>query len=44
MIFAVVDAPPFRFGGGELFLVALTAAIIFSILGPRLYRDLRRSR
>ena len=40
MILSLVDAPPFRFGGGELFLVGLTSAIIFAILGPRLLRDL----
>lgn len=32
---------PFEFGGPELFLVLLTSAIIFGILGPRLLRDMR---
>lgn len=44
MILAITDALPFRFGWPELALVALSTAIIFFILGPRLYRDLRRRR
>lgn len=35
---------PFVFGGGELFLVLLTSAIIFAILGPRMLRDLKKAR
>lgn len=35
---------PFVFGGPELFLVLLTSAIIFGILGPRLWREITRGR
>ena len=42
---AVAVVPvPFEFGAPELFLVALASAIIFAILGPRMWRDIKRAR
>lgn len=35
---------PFVFGVGEAVMVALATVIIFAILGPRMLRDIRRSR
>lgn len=35
---------PFRFGVGEAGMVVLATLIIFAILGPRMLRDIRRSR
>ena len=37
----MVQAVPLQIGGPELGLVALASVIIFAILGPRLWRDLR---
>jgi len=37
----MVHAVPLHIGGPELGLVALASAIIFAILGPRLWRDMR---
>ena len=37
----MVHAVPLHVGGPELALVALASAIIFAILGPRLWRDVR---
>ena len=37
----MVQSVPVHVGGPELALVALASAIIFLILGPRLWRDLR---
>jgi hypothetical protein len=34
--------PPVDLGPGEWFMVGLATAIIFAILGPRLWRDLSR--
>lgn len=44
MIPLAVDQVPFVFGAPELFLVALASAIIFAILGPRMWRDITKSR
>lgn len=38
------ETVPFVFGLPELGMVALASLIIFAILGPRMLRDLRRSR
>jgi hypothetical protein len=37
----MVQAVPVHVGGPELALVALASFIIFAILGPRLWRDVR---
>lgn len=39
-----VERVPFVFGPGEAVMVALATIIIFGILGPRMLRDIRRSR
>jgi hypothetical protein len=37
----MVQAVPVQVGGPELALVVLASVIIFAILGPRLWRDMR---
>jgi hypothetical protein len=37
----MVETVPVHVGGPELALVALASVIIFAILGPRLWRDVR---
>jgi hypothetical protein len=37
----MVHAVPLQIGGPELGLVAHATALIFAILGPRLWRDMR---
>lgn len=44
MTLLAVERVPFVFGLPELGMVLLTSAIIFGILGPRLLRDLKKSR
>ena len=39
-----LEQVPFVFGVGEAVMVALATVIIFAILGPRMLRDIRRSR
>ncbi len=39
-----LEQVPFVFGAPELFLVVLASAIIFAFLGPRMWRDLKKSR